>query len=268
MPGTQTMSDMESRGNKHVEQFPSADQPVAPGSIWPRRWLVTVAVTCALAGFVLCVVTFFTALALRFGLGPTVSEPSVMLSRPWWIITRGARFMGGWAGIGGLGLGLAVMIWSSRNGRRSQGAIVAVVFSGLALTFTGLGTLLLNEPVYFLHGVHEPSSAELDALGPRAVVRAYYESADLWAQYWLSDGDRRAFLRNSILDTSLLNGVDNLHIEKWGGPDDRTDRSFWITYVSLATSSIGDPPGKQLDLVQLVRKRDGPWRISDISDGI
>jgi hypothetical protein len=51
-------------------------------------------------------------------------------------------------------------------------------------------------------------------------------------------------------------------------PSDVTHLNFNVAYTSRAPNNIGEPPGAQQVVVDLVRKPGGPWRVSYVGDGM
>ena len=256
---------------KYIErETMMAQHPGAVALAPPRSRAGRIALRVATVGFCLCIASLFTGLGPRL-VGPV---PFFTVTWEWWAIARATGFVGIWTALGGLVVAIAFDLQGRRITRPDPGVGVALVLCGVALALSGIAIGLLHQPPYFLRSPLEPTAGQLNALAPEAVVRAYCDSQDLWVQYWLSDSDGRAFWTgaNCVPDLSLLSGASGLrvgtHTDDPSNPNDATHRSFWVSYTSHAPDSVGDPPGPQWDLVNLVRTSGGPWRVSYMGDGI
>jgi hypothetical protein len=195
-----------------------------------------------------------------------------LLSRQWWQFVQFAGLIGFWLAVAAAGMGLLALLAATRTGEPRFRAVGVIVLSAIALGFAGLGVWLCQQPAYFLSGSWQPppTTAELDALSPEAVVRTYFTARNLSVEYWLSDDAGRAFYHepNAVPDLSLLAGVSDLHIEPLNVANDATfrndatHRSFSVRYTSHASDNVGNPPGPQQVVVTLVRRPGGPWRVS------
>lgn len=249
-------------------QHPAVSVPTSP----PLSGAAKAAFALAVVGFALCMTSLFAALSPRvLGGGPPTY---VMLTWAWWAVARMAGFAGVWTALAGLGLASALRLRRPRKVRHDSASGVPVALCGLALVLVALAVGLLRLPPYFLRNPAEPTASQLNRLSPESVVRAYYDSQDLWVEYWLDDGANRAFWTgtNDFPDVSLLSGTSGLHVtpdlRDSSNPNTATQRSFWASYATHAPASTGAPPGPQQDLVNLVRMPGGPWRISYTGDGV
>ena len=229
-----------------------------------------VALVAAIVGLVLCAV----------GLGAMLSE---MVAPPgfdglpviWLIALLGCAAVGACCVAIGLALGLVALIRSRKRGRAIRGAVWALVLGVAGAVALYSAVWLANQPPYVRYGVHVPPAAQrarLDRLDPTGVVRTYFQSRDLSVEYWLEGEASRAFWHESnfVPDFSLLAGIDRLRLspvaDQWD-PSDADHRTFYVTYRTRVTDSIGDPPGPFSWYVHLERRPGGPWRIASMDDG-
>ena len=234
-----------------------------------RRWpAAKVILACAISTFALCLLVLCNA-TVPYTEGGSTGLYAVWW--PWWQVIRIAGFVGFWLACISVALGFGALLAAIRKDTPKWRGLVTIVLSAMALGVTGLGIWLVHEPPYFLHGLREPPTAQLDALSPEAVVRTYFTSQDLSVEYRLEDAAGRQVWSepNAVPDLSLLPGVDDLRISPAKGePPDATRLSFNVAYTSRAPNNIGEPPGAQQVVVNLVRKPGGPWRVAYVGDGM
>ena len=222
-----------------------------------HRWPGVVALSSSVAALYLCLAA----------VGNTAMQMDYV-APAWWQFIRIAGFAGFWLACLGALLGAAMLLAAIRRGSRKWLGMLAVGFSLAALGVVALGVGRFHVPPYWLQDPREPSTAQLNALSPKSVVRAYYTSQDLSVQYRLSDTVGRAAMTepHDYLpgELYLLAGVDDLRIRPLRGPHatNATHRSFEVTFTSRAPDVTDAPSPAQQIVVDLVRKPRGSWRVS------
>jgi hypothetical protein len=236
-----------------------------------RDSLSGIARLCSVAGLALCAVSVLGWLLTRASGGAEV--PAWLLwSGYWWFLAL-ASLLGVWLAVAGIVLGIAYTLVEKRRGRCAPWAPFITLVGLIALAATSCSLVLAHQPAYFLAAGLPASHSRLDALNARDTARAYLTSQNLSVQYWLSDADGRDFWRASdaVPDLSLLAGASDVRITPLHGasePNDATHRSFSVSYVSHAANGVGEPPGPQVETMNLVRMPGGPWRVSYLGLGI
>jgi len=223
-----------------------------------------------IVGFSLCCISILSWLAMRASAGG--QAPSILLWGVFWWVVRVTGFAGAWCALIALVLGMGSYLARRRRGEPSPWMPFVAALGLLALAFTVASVLLAHEPAYFAQGPLRPTTSQLDSLGPRDVVRAYLTSQDLAVQYSLEDAGGRASWHGGggVPEWSLMGGATDLRItlaRDKAHRDDATHRSFQVSYVTHISDNVGDPPGPQAGVINVVRAPGGQWRITDLSYG-
>ena len=226
-------------------------QPAATVAASPRRWPGIAVLMAAAVAFALC-------LAAIVNLRVPLSH-----SAAWWQFARLAGLLGFWLACVAAASGVALLLVAVRHGETRWPGLLATGLGVAALAVVAWGVWQTRLPAYWLQDPREPTTAQLDSLGPAAVVRAYLTSQDLSVQYRLSDTAQQAAMNDpdTVQDLSLLAGVDRLRVSAL--PTKAADRrSYSVTYVSRTPDAAGAKPGEQSVTVDLAREPGGPWRVS------
>jgi hypothetical protein len=228
-----------------------------------------VGLVVAVAG---CAVGAVLVLALLVPLVvPLRDLPGFMLRADWQTVQMFAGLVGAGLALTGLVASIAVLFAAGRNGARRRG-LVALALSLVALALIVFAWWFVSQPPFLRYGLNELPAAErarLDALGPDAVARTYFDARDPSVTYWLDDAVGRRSWHDAQTDPTLsefyppwglLSGFSDLTVaplEDREHPADDTRRSFRVAY---------NRPGEDRWewYVVLARQPDGPWRVQEI----